>query len=332
MLGSEKKAPYFSIVVPVLNRRRELPSMFSSVEAQQFKDYELIVVDNGSTDGSYELSVDHAGARVFRCERRGPGLARNLGISQARGQWIVLLDSDNKFINSNTLGLIRDRIEMLGSRGGGFWFKVISDSGLCMTWFATELHDKKIGLPEYLAGLSGEVAHVICASWFKANLYPEIEGTRIEFAELVWMKLAVEEGIVLVDDVVQVYGTTALNRVCVAVVDEMRARELFLYNKLLYETYGRKILALHKQRFLAILSRMILYGIASRVLSRAESVSIIRMWCEKDPRLLLLSALVPMPAWLVLKLLSLYKAVCDRAASFRKGEGTSASMGDIGHV
>jgi glycosyltransferase involved in cell wall biosynthesis len=68
----------------------------ASVSAQTFTDYEVIVVDDGSKDGTWEeLQTLALSVRIFRQENAGPGAARNLGIQNANGDYITFLDSDD---------------------------------------------------------------------------------------------------------------------------------------------------------------------------------------------------------------------------------------------
>lgn len=95
-------APVLSIVVPVYNAEKHLLECLDSVLAQLTPRVELIVVDDGSTDSSAMLVKERIGLLVesgqVRFEQQcnaGPGAARNLGISMAKGQYIGFLDSDD---------------------------------------------------------------------------------------------------------------------------------------------------------------------------------------------------------------------------------------------
>lgn len=90
------KIPAVSVVIATYNRVRFLPETIESVLQQRFRDFELIVVDDGSTDETPELLKSYVGRiRSLRQENRGPAAARNLGIRQARGRWISIQDSDD---------------------------------------------------------------------------------------------------------------------------------------------------------------------------------------------------------------------------------------------
>ena len=88
----------FSVVVPTFNRRPLLREALDSVWSQTLTDYEVIVVDDGSTDGTRE-DLTAAGDRltaIFQTNQ-GPGAARNAGIARARGHYIAFLDSDDRW-------------------------------------------------------------------------------------------------------------------------------------------------------------------------------------------------------------------------------------------
>ena len=88
-----------SIIVPVFNVAPYLEESISSILSQSFTDYELLIVDDGSTDGSYEicdqLAEKDSRIRVFHKENGGVSSARNLGLKNAEGEWICFVDSDD---------------------------------------------------------------------------------------------------------------------------------------------------------------------------------------------------------------------------------------------
>ena len=92
--------PAVSVVLPVHNRARLLQTAIDSVLNQTFVDYEVIVVDDGSTE---DLLADvpglsHPKVRYFRQSNQGVAAARNNAISRARGAALVFLDSDDAFM------------------------------------------------------------------------------------------------------------------------------------------------------------------------------------------------------------------------------------------
>jgi glycosyltransferase involved in cell wall biosynthesis len=90
------EAPKVSIVIASYNRADFLPETLDSVLKQRFQDFELIVVDDGSTDKTQEvLRAYEDRLQWFYQENRGPSAARNLGVRHARAPWIAIQDSDD---------------------------------------------------------------------------------------------------------------------------------------------------------------------------------------------------------------------------------------------
>jgi GT2 family glycosyltransferase len=91
--------PLVSVILPTFQRRRLVCSAIESVLAQTFQDFELIVVDDGSTDGTAEeLAAYNGRIRFRRQQNRGVAAARNLGLRLARGEIVAFLDSDDRWL------------------------------------------------------------------------------------------------------------------------------------------------------------------------------------------------------------------------------------------
>ncbi len=86
----------FSVIIPVYNREKFILRAVESVLNQSFRDFELIVVDDGSTDRSVELLKDYP-LKIIREENRGVSFARNIGIKASKGKIVAFLDSDDEW-------------------------------------------------------------------------------------------------------------------------------------------------------------------------------------------------------------------------------------------
>lgn len=83
-----------SVIIPVYNAAATLPRCLQAVNGSEYRDFECLVADDGSSDNSRELAVE-GGARVFcRESRRGPASARNLAAAVARGEILLFIDAD----------------------------------------------------------------------------------------------------------------------------------------------------------------------------------------------------------------------------------------------
>ena len=93
--------PLVSIVIPVYNGERFLRESLESVFAQTFQDYEVLCVDDGSTDGSPALLKEYgARVRVIRQANAGQSAARNAGVEAAVGRFVAFLDQDDRWYPS----------------------------------------------------------------------------------------------------------------------------------------------------------------------------------------------------------------------------------------
>ena len=88
-----------SVIVPVYNTEKYLHRCVDSILAQTFTDFELLLIDDGSTDSSGAICDESAQkdsrVRVFHKENGGVSSARNLGLDKAKGKWVTFVDSDD---------------------------------------------------------------------------------------------------------------------------------------------------------------------------------------------------------------------------------------------
>jgi glycosyltransferase involved in cell wall biosynthesis len=120
-----------SVIIPTYNRKTVLPRAIDSVLVQKGADFELIIIDDGSTDDTEDIvrrirtshleickndkpngpRVSSPQFRFFRSEKNsGPAAARNLGIKEAKGEWIAFLDSDDEW----KPGKLKTQLEFFG--------------------------------------------------------------------------------------------------------------------------------------------------------------------------------------------------------------------------
>jgi len=95
-----------SVVIPAHNAGPLLAEAVRSVEAEGCLGVEILVVDDGSTDGSLETVRGMAAVRPLQQPNRGPGAARNLGLRQAQGEWVGFLDADDVWLPGRTERLL----------------------------------------------------------------------------------------------------------------------------------------------------------------------------------------------------------------------------------
>ncbi len=114
----------FSVVVPLYEKRDFVRRTIESILAQTMPPREVIVIDDGSTDGGADTIADLAGnrLRIVRQDNAGVGAARNRGIAEARGDWVALVDADDLWDPSHlaTLAAVAQRYPQADLVSTGF--------------------------------------------------------------------------------------------------------------------------------------------------------------------------------------------------------------------
>lgn len=122
--------PKVSVVIPAYNTAAYLPEAIESVLQQTYQDFEILVVDDGSTDNTAEVASRYTPRiRVIEKENGGPASARNTGMQQAAGEYIAFLDSDDAWVQDKlaeqvglldrnpSIGLVFGRAQMVRQVG-----------------------------------------------------------------------------------------------------------------------------------------------------------------------------------------------------------------------
>jgi glycosyltransferase involved in cell wall biosynthesis len=119
--------PLFSVIVPTFNRVEMCRAAVESVLGQEFRDFELIVVDDGSTDGTSEALIQYGDRlHLLPQENQGQSVARNAGISAAKGEYVAFLDSDDQWFSWTLTALHRaindgGKPAVIAGRSVPFW-------------------------------------------------------------------------------------------------------------------------------------------------------------------------------------------------------------------
>ncbi len=155
---------FFSIVVPVYNRRNLVIATIDSILGQAYQNFELIIVDDGSTDNLEEAIKegygDHPKIRYYYIQNSERGAARNYGIRQAKGDYVVIFDSDD-LMHTDYLSTIDAKLNSFKNTPVNFIatkYQLIKDSGKTSGGGSTGF---KEGFYDYKCLLQGN-ALVVC--------------------------------------------------------------------------------------------------------------------------------------------------------------------------
>ena len=262
-----RKKPFFSIVTPILDRVDYIDRWFKSISSQKFSNFEVIVCDNGSSDGTYEklnkISHTFPKLKVVQNLKRGCGSARNSAIENSSGDYVVILDSDNQFASEECLNRLYDHIVKFKSR---FIISLSAD-------FSGRIISKNLGQSRYidistfLNNLEGEFHNTFEGEWIRNNLYRIYKNCKSEFPMLVNIKVFLEsKNMVSFNNLVmQNYEVTSLKDRISSRNIFNKSREMRLYNYLIIKSYFTKILfSSPKFTFISIF-KIIIYSILNMI-------------------------------------------------------------------
>ncbi len=141
--------PFFSVVIPVYNKANYIAKTLESVSKQSFQDFEVIIVNDGSTDQSLEIiqQIEDKRFKIYNQINKGASQARNVAVSYANSEWITLLDADDIWFE-NHLEILFSTIQKLPKAD------VIS------TGYQIELKHNYIKTPVYSKPISREIEYV----------------------------------------------------------------------------------------------------------------------------------------------------------------------------
>jgi glycosyltransferase involved in cell wall biosynthesis len=226
--------PRISVIMPCLNSAQHIGRSVASVLAQTLADFELLVVDNGSTDHTLHIlaSIRDSHLRVMSQPKRGVSLARNLGLRNARGEYIAFLDSDDTWSPTfleKMHGALAGRPEAVLAYCGWQNLGLLGPRGEPFVPPDYETPDKAAQLLEGCRWpIHGALTrHAVLADIGGFN-------TRLVIAEdyLLWMEVAARGALVRVPEVLAQYhhhgGVQATQNRTRAALDTFRAKQMFL--------------------------------------------------------------------------------------------------------
>ena len=219
--------PFISIIIPTYNRADVIIFSVQSVLVQKFNNWEMIIVDDGSEDNTKNVLKNYIGQKnityISINKNMGVGFARNRGIENAKGDWILLLDSDCTLF-PNSLNKIVSRLYKFPDCLIHM-FSAISDKGENMGDIIKK--SKKLNGLDYLnEKIKGEFQPLVKKHLFENNSFSENvsggEGT-------LWTKLALTTNLIYFhNDITLEYGTKSPDRLSIKRNHYYRLYRVFL--------------------------------------------------------------------------------------------------------
>lgn len=174
-----------SVIIPVYNKKHYLSGLLEQLRAQTFRDYECLLIDDGSTDGSGavcdEFAAKDTRLRVFHIPNGGVAHARNVGLDHARGEYVTFIDSDDGIRPDYLDNLVRC-IEESGAQLviSGFE-KVTSEGRLVRT--VCPVHRGTLPFQDLLPTFAAEQKESGVFGYCFAKLFPRALVKNIRFSE-----------------------------------------------------------------------------------------------------------------------------------------------------
>ena len=139
-----------SVIVPIYNTEKYLVECVESIRKQTYSNIEIILVDDGSTDASIaicdEFAEKDSRVRVFHKKNEGVAVARNFGIQQSNGQYVVIVDSDDVAVDRMIEVLYTQIKENDADVGDGNFYYYITEADYCVEVLSPqELIDRQAG-------------------------------------------------------------------------------------------------------------------------------------------------------------------------------------------
>ncbi len=196
-----------SVIIPLYNKALTVRRTLDSIARQTFGDFEVLVVNDGSTDGGERVVADYPDRRVrlINQPNAGPGAARNRGAREAQGEWLAFLDADDEWLP----GYLADSLA-LAARHGEQVSAVTSGYIECPAEVSTEPLWRARGIPQGLFRLAPDmtaatVIHCLAymspwSTMIRASVFRRYGGffeERCLYAEdaFLWLQVLLNEGV-----------------------------------------------------------------------------------------------------------------------------------------
>ncbi len=207
--------PFFSVVIPLYNKEQYIQRSLDSVLSQTLSDFEVIVIDDGSTDGGPGIveSCKDLRVRLVRQPNGGVSAARNRGIAEARGEWTAFLDADDEY-QPAFLRKVRECAERFPT-AGAIYSRAAWMNGETQVNIPQDQVNEPTLLADYLHFVAYEKGYEINSSavaarhdiFARAGLFPA--GIKIGEDSDMWLRVAWTTHIAYIPECLSIYHMEA---------------------------------------------------------------------------------------------------------------------------
>jgi glycosyltransferase involved in cell wall biosynthesis len=196
--------PLISVVIPAYNAEKYLAEALESVRAQTFSDYEILVIDDGSTDRTAEIASSYDGVLFLTQNNRGAAAARNAGIRAARGAYVAFLDADDTWLPSKLekqAARLLDNPRNQWTYTDAWVFDAATQRTLCRIGERIRLHQGDILPPLLLRCFIPSATPVVKrTALIEAGLFDEARERRVIEDWSLWLRIAERHTVALIDE------------------------------------------------------------------------------------------------------------------------------------
>ena len=184
-----------TIFTPTYNRKKTLPKLYESLKNQNDKDFEWLIVDDGSNDGTDKLIEEYQkenilNIRYFYKENGGKQRAVNLGVEKSQGEYFFIVDSDD-FLSFDAVSKIKEYALSLPKNFGGMVFRKINikEKNYDKIKFTEKYLDTNPIDIVFKYNILGDKGEIFKTEVLKKYPFPEIEGEKFVPEGYIWNRI-----------------------------------------------------------------------------------------------------------------------------------------------
>lgn len=231
--------PKISVIIPLFNKGFIISETLQSVLAQTFTDFEVVIINDGSTDNGFEIVTQFSDERIklFQQENKGAAAARNIGIEKASGELIAFLDADDYWCPNHLEELFKLYTDFpnCGIYGSRYFMKISDKKTIKTNYFPSVHNDFRGILPDffkasktYRVGLTSAIA--IPKSVLKNDFLFNSEISSGQDLEL-YTKIAIEKPVAITNLFTVEYNFSLENQLSKTPISKKKLVNFSQFNK-----------------------------------------------------------------------------------------------------